>query len=63
MVSDQFQALHRSGLVFEKEGNEDYFDLAPARTPEEKSRLPTFLRGGIETDQLLFKEVIVWVSL
>jgi hypothetical protein len=55
MVSDQFQALHRSGLVFEREGNEDYFDLAPAKTPEEKSRLPTFLRGGVETDQLFFK--------
>jgi hypothetical protein len=33
MVSDQFQALHRNGLLFEREGTEDYFDLAPARTP------------------------------
>jgi hypothetical protein len=63
MISDQFQALHRNGLVFEREGEEDYFDLAPARSPEERTRVPTFLRGGVETDRLCFKEAIVWVGV
>lgn len=46
MVSDQFQALHRNNLVFEKSNNKDYFDLITAKADknDKTKSLPTFLR-------------------
>jgi hypothetical protein len=61
MVSDQFQALHRHGIVFEKEENSNYFDLITAKSEKDKGGMPTFLRDGVETEEYFYKEVIVWV--
>jgi hypothetical protein len=62
MVSDQLQAFHRNGIIFEKSSQDNYFDLITARA-EQNSELPTFLREGIETDKIFFKEALVWVHI
>jgi signal peptidase I len=63
MVSDQFQVLHRNHLVYEKNNNKDYLDLITAKVNKQDKFVstPTFLRDGIETDEIYIKEIIVWV--
>lgn len=60
MVSDQLQAFHRNGIIYEKSNQDNSFDLITVKA-EQKSELPTFLREGIETDKIYFKEALVWV--
>jgi hypothetical protein len=43
MVSDQLQAFHRNGILYEKETHDNYFDLITAKS-QQLSELPTFLR-------------------
>ena len=62
MVSDQLQAFHKHGLIYEKETHDNYFDLITTKS-ESTSEMPTFLRGGMETDRFFFKEVLVWVPI
>lgn len=62
MVSDQLQAFHKQGIIYEKSSHDNSFDLITTKA-EEKSELPTFLREGIETDKFYFKEALVWVVL
>lgn len=60
MVSDQLQAFHKNNIIYEKQSTDNDFDLITAKS-DHLSELPTFLREGVETDKLYFKEVIVWV--
>ena len=62
MVSDQLQAFHKHGLIYEKETHDNYFDLITTKS-ESTSEMPTFLRGGMETARFFFKEVLVWVPI
>jgi hypothetical protein len=55
MVSDQFQAFHKHGLIFEKEENKNYFDLITAKSEKNIGGMPTFLRDGVETDEYFYK--------
>ena len=56
MVSDQFQALHKHNMIFEaSKQSANYFDLITSKNEGESSSLPTFLREGIETDEIFFK--------
>ena len=43
MVSDQLQAFHKNGLIYEKETHDNYFDLITTKS-ESNSEIPTFLR-------------------
>lgn len=64
MVSDQFQAFHRNNLLFEKcRSDASSFDLITAKHEERVSESPMFLREGVETDVIYFKEILVWVQV
>jgi len=58
MVSDQFQAFENNNLLY-KLPSINEFGLQIAA--EKRDNLPTYLRGGIETDRFQFQEAMVWV--
>ena len=62
MVSDQLQSFHKNNILYEKNTHDNYFDLITAKNGQ-LSELPTFLKEGLETDRLYFKDVIVWVNI
>lgn len=59
MVSDQFQTFEKNNLLY-KLPNLNEFGLQVAI--DKRDNLPTYLRGGIETDRFQFEEAMVWVS-
>jgi|JI6StandDraft_1071083.scaffolds.fasta_scaffold26589_7 hypothetical protein len=52
MVSDQFQTFEKNNLLY-KLPNLNEFGLQVA--VDKRDNLPTYLRGGIETDRFLFE--------
>ena len=59
MVSDQFQTFETNSLTYPLVHHNE-FGLQVAMSKYDN--LPTYLRDGIETDKLDFKECLVWVT-